>query len=212
MEKRKWVKKRCIGEQGAFPGVSGPPTSYAWDMSVEYQLGSVQPKVPAQPWCRLRVCGSGTRPRGRRVLPVWGPWPPHKGQMGELGGARHRGSTQAPLWRSTSFILVGLSGPGYAHTPFLQWTAKSVPLLETDTSRPVCGRPTLQCPLHPLEPSGIDLRRPPHPRPVQLQVMFTCSHLSRSRVPATMQVPRAGPQADGGDRLTVSPGRVRQRS
>ena len=41
MEKRKWVKKRCIGEQGAFPRVSGPPTSYAWDMSVEYQLGSV---------------------------------------------------------------------------------------------------------------------------------------------------------------------------
>ena len=162
--------------------------------------------MPAQPWCRLRVCGSGTRPRGRRVLPVWGPWPPHEGQMGELGGARHRGSTQAPLWRSTSFILVGLSGPGHAHTAFLQWTAKSVPLLGADTSRPVCGR------LHPLEPSGIDLRRPPHPRPIQLQVMFTCSHLSRSQVPATMQVPRAGPQADGGDRLTVSPGRVRQRS
>ena len=42
------------------------------------------------------------------------------------------------------------------------------------------ARLTLRCPLHLLESSGTDLRCPTHPRPVQLQVMFTCSRLSRT--------------------------------
>lgn len=44
-------------------------------------------------------------------MPVWGPWPQRKGQMGELEASRHRGSTQAPLWRNMSLILVVPQAP-----------------------------------------------------------------------------------------------------
>lgn len=109
--KCKWVK-RCIVEHGASPGVPGPPTPYVWDRPCQSTTSGVQ----YSPKCRLSpgvdsVSVDGTCPRGRHVMPTWGPWPQRKGQMGELGGAKHHGPTQAPLWRNMSLILVVTRAP-----------------------------------------------------------------------------------------------------
>lgn len=136
-------------------------------MSVDYQRGSVQPEVPAQPWCRLRVCGWNLPQR--QACDAY---------LGSLATAqRPDGGTrrcQAP-WSHTGPVVEkheshsgGHSGPSHAHTPFLQWTAKSVPLLGADTSRPARGRPNSAM---SSPPSGVLRHR-------------SCARISRLRDPS----------------------------
>lgn len=49
--KCKWVEKQCIVEQGAFPGVPGPPTPYAWDRPCQSTTSGLQysPKCQLSP-------------------------------------------------------------------------------------------------------------------------------------------------------------------
>ena len=73
--KCKWVK-RCIVEQGASPGVPGPPTPYVWNRPCQSTTSGVQysPKCWLSPGVDS-MSVDGTCPRGRHVMPIWGPWP-----------------------------------------------------------------------------------------------------------------------------------------
>lgn len=164
-------------------------------MSVDYQWGSVQPEVPAQPWCRLRVCGWNLPQRQAcdaylRSLAI--------AQRPDGGTRRCR----AP-WLHTGPVVEkheshsgGHSGPSHAHTPFLQWTAKSVPLLGADTSRPARGRPNSAM---SSPPSGVLRHRSEMPPSSTSSSVTGDVHvLPPVKDPRMVQVPRAGPQADGG--------------